>query len=74
MQRPDRVLVSLFGLDALALIGLLILAAAIAIAVADSAVFWLACLGAAVTVAAVAGRYLIVRKLRPLSQRISIRS
>jgi hypothetical protein len=74
MQRPDRVLASWFGLDALALMGLLILAAAIAIAVVESAVFWLACLGAAVTVAAVAGRSLVIRKLRPLSQRISIGS
>ena len=56
----------MFGLDALALIGLLIVAGSIAVALIDSAVFWVACLGAAVTLAAIAGRNLVVRKLRPV--------
>ena len=56
----------MFGLDALALIGLVILSGSIAFALLDSAVVWLACLGSAATVAAVAGRNLVVRKLRPL--------
>jgi uncharacterized membrane protein YhiD involved in acid resistance len=61
----------MFGLDALALIGLLIVVGSIAIALAGSGVFWLACVGAAVTLVAVAGRNRIARNLRPLSQRIS---
>ena len=70
MQRPDRLIVSMFGFDALALIGLLIVLGSIAFALLDSAVFWPACIGAAVTVAAIAGRNLVVRKLRPV-QRLS---
>ncbi len=66
MQRPDRLMVSMFGLDALAVVGLLILLGSIAFALLGSAVFWLACIGAAVTVAAIAGRNLVVRKLRPV--------
>jgi hypothetical protein len=73
MQRPDRLIVSMFGFDALALVGLLITAGSIAFALLDSAVFWLACIGAAVTLAAVVGRGLVARKLRPLSRRITIR-
>ena len=70
MQRPDRLMVSMFGLDALALIGLLILLGSIAAALLGSAVFWLTCIGSAVTAAALAGRNLVVRKLRPV-QRLS---
>ena len=65
MQRPDRLIVSMFGLDALALIGLLIVAGSIAVALIDSAVLWLACVGAAVTLAAIVGRNVVTRKLRP---------
>lgn len=71
MQRPDRLIISMFGLDALALIGLLILVGSVAIALVDSPILWIACIGAAITLVAVAGRNLVVRKLRPLSQRIS---
>lgn len=71
MQRPDRLIVSMFGLDALALIGLLIMAGSVAIALVDSPIFWLICIGAAITFVAVTGRNLVARKLRPLSQRIS---
>jgi hypothetical protein len=66
MQRPDRLIVSMFGFDALALIGLLIVLGSIAFALLDSAVFWLACIGTAVTAAAIAGRNVVVRKLRPV--------
>jgi hypothetical protein len=71
MRRPDRLIVSLLGLDVLALAGALVVTASIAIALLDSRVFWLACIGSAVTIAAVAGRGLVARKLRPLSQRIT---
>jgi hypothetical protein len=70
MQRPDRLIVSMFGLDALALVGLLILLGSSVFALLGSAVFWLACTGAAVTVAALAARNLVVRRLRPV-QRLS---
>ena len=64
MKNHDHLIVSMFGLDALALIGLLSLSAGAALAIWGAAL-WPAYVGIGLTTVALVSRYLVTRKLRP---------
>ena len=60
----DRLVLAMFGLDALVLIGLVTSAVGTALGI-SGAVWWPAYLGAGVAVVALVGRHVVTRKLRP---------
>ena len=61
----DRLVLAMFGFDALVLIGLVTLAVGTALAI-FSAAWWPAYVGVGVVIVAVVSRYLVTRKLRPI--------
>jgi hypothetical protein len=56
-------------LDALALSGLFLVVGSVAIALVQSTVIWIACIGVILTLGAIGARGLVVRKLGLLSHR-----